>query len=554
MGSRIDTISNLINSILQDPEKFRIPKIQRGFVWDWAKVRDFFESLFKGYPVGIIVIWKTDEYIPSDPVIDPDFVPSQSNRGDERPSYYYYILDGNQRITSLLLSIFNWKIKRGNRIIDLTSEDPTYSNIYYDLENRTFTFSSRSRKVISLTTMLKARILVDWSAMNEIRQYDSNDQKEINIVADKILAHDIPIYEIEKSVKDYEELCEIFNRINFGGVKIKHLDIVLSFFASEFSKFKDRIVEISENYDLDLGVTLRFIFSMFGIKQSQLTRDGALAVTKKIAKEFKDEAIENIISRAELAIKTLWEFLDWLGVRNIRLIPSQISLIPILAWTYYKIEDVKDALHLLKSNERHILKWWIPVIIRQHYTNPDIKLQKDLDLIKKKRNESVFPADELLKNTLRRKKAEKQLTIGEIEILEDYSARKKIFRFIIAILLSKRKAKDFETKEYISELIKRNEFNVHHIFSRNALAKANVDFEEADVQHFANITFLHPKTNSKIRDLPPIEYLSTLSDKELEAHYIPNDEELWKCDKFEEFIKRRRELIINELKRLNILK
>ena len=187
-------------------------------------------------------------------------------------------------------------------------------------------------------------------------------------------------------------------------------------------------------------------------------------------------------------------------------------------------------------------------------SNPDIKLQRDLDLIKKKRNKSVFPADKLLKKYIKKKKAEKQLTIGEIEILEDYSARKKIFRFIIAILLSKRKARDFETKEYISELVKRNEFNVHHIFSQNALAKANVEFEEADVQHFANITFLHPKTNGRIKDLSPIEYLSTLSKKELEAHYIPDDEELWKCDKFEEFIKRRRELIINELKRLNILK
>jgi len=42
--------------------------------------------------------------------------------------------------------LFNWKIKRGNRVIDLTSEDPTYSDIYYDLENKTFTFSSRSKK------------------------------------------------------------------------------------------------------------------------------------------------------------------------------------------------------------------------------------------------------------------------------------------------------------------------------------------------------------------------------------------------------------------------
>jgi hypothetical protein len=107
-------------------------------------------------------------------------------------------------------------------------------------------------------------------------------------------------------------------------------------------------------------------------------------------------------------------------------------LIPIWTWIYHKIaeENVSDPLQLLKANEKHILKWWIPVMIRQHYSTPETKLQKDLDVILKKRKTGTFPADDLLRNTLKRKSAEKQLTIGEIKILEDFSARRKVFKLL----------------------------------------------------------------------------------------------------------------------------
>ncbi len=335
--------------------------------------------------------------------------------------------------------------------------------------------------------------------------------------------------------------------------------MVLSFFASEFSDFKDRIVRISEKYDIDLRAVIRFIFHEFGIKQSQLTREGALNITKKIREEYTDSAINNILNWSEQAIKVGLKFLDNLGIRNSKFIPSQISLIPIWAWIYNKIQNnVNDPESILMSNKMNILRWWIPVILRQHYTTPDRKLQIDLDTIHKYRQKSSFPADDLLKNTLKRKKAEKSLTIGEIEMLEDFSARKKVFKMIIAILLNLKGAVDFHTKEPISKLIREDKITVHHIFPRTALAKAGVPFEEADIQHFANITLLHPQTNYKLRDQPPseylYEYLYTPSNKELDSHFIPLDETLWNCHRFEDFLQERKRLIINELRKYGILR
>jgi len=38
-----------------------IPEIQRPFVWDSSKVRDLLDSLYKGFPVGYIIVWKNPD-------------------------------------------------------------------------------------------------------------------------------------------------------------------------------------------------------------------------------------------------------------------------------------------------------------------------------------------------------------------------------------------------------------------------------------------------------------------------------------------------------------
>ena len=101
MGARVEIISNLLRTVLNNPSLYRIPKIQRSFVWNWDKVKNLFESLYKGYPVGIFVFWKTKEYIPSDPIVGTN---KEQDEG-ETTGDYYYILDGNQRLTSLILAI-----------------------------------------------------------------------------------------------------------------------------------------------------------------------------------------------------------------------------------------------------------------------------------------------------------------------------------------------------------------------------------------------------------------------------------------------------------------
>ena len=36
-----------------------LPDIQRPFVWESAKVRDLFDSMYRGYPVGHLLLWES---------------------------------------------------------------------------------------------------------------------------------------------------------------------------------------------------------------------------------------------------------------------------------------------------------------------------------------------------------------------------------------------------------------------------------------------------------------------------------------------------------------
>ncbi len=91
-----------------DFSKYFLPSIQREFVWDEDDIKEMIESLLNGYPIGIITIFKTDLEFPSIPLVDPAANSAKKEEVNER----LYVLDGQQRLTSLLLIRENWKIKR----------------------------------------------------------------------------------------------------------------------------------------------------------------------------------------------------------------------------------------------------------------------------------------------------------------------------------------------------------------------------------------------------------------------------------------------------------
>ena len=87
------SVENIISWIKQGT--VAIPEMQRPFVWDSTKVRDLIDSLYKGYPVGYIIIWKN---------------PDVKLKDGSTSSGKQVVIDGQQRITALTAAIAGFEV------------------------------------------------------------------------------------------------------------------------------------------------------------------------------------------------------------------------------------------------------------------------------------------------------------------------------------------------------------------------------------------------------------------------------------------------------------
>ena len=91
------SVENIISSIKAG--EIAIPEIQRPFVWDGSKVRDLMDSLYKGFPVGYIIVWK-----------NPDI----RLKNGKVSSGKKILIDGQQRITAIEAAVV------GQEVVDST--------------------------------------------------------------------------------------------------------------------------------------------------------------------------------------------------------------------------------------------------------------------------------------------------------------------------------------------------------------------------------------------------------------------------------------------------
>ena len=117
--------SSSFSTLISDIQKglIKIPQFQRDFVWDLTKSANLMDSIIKGYPIGTFIFWKTKERLRSIRNIGGIELP-EPTPGD----FVYFVLDGQQRLTSLFASLKGITVKRENGIGD------DYSKMYVDLE------------------------------------------------------------------------------------------------------------------------------------------------------------------------------------------------------------------------------------------------------------------------------------------------------------------------------------------------------------------------------------------------------------------------------------
>ncbi|WP_290596528.1 MULTISPECIES: DUF262 domain-containing protein [unclassified Archaeoglobus] len=540
-----------VEDIIRETEinYYCLPTFQRDFVWDEDDIKEFIDSIIKGCPIGSIILWRPSrEFYKNDP-FTRSLIGSPENAENKD---IYYVIDGQQRLTSLLLLFNNWKIKRDD-------EEIAKSPISIVVGKDSYRLYKSEKKGTNLYEAIKAfasnPAMRDYEIQRKIeRQLSSEAQEMLYKIIGKILSYEIPIYILRTTHEDettFSEMAEAFTRVNKAGVRIGNVELMLSFIAGRIrGPLKNEIISIYKNleaFKIDLQPIIRCVLSQFEIPQTDITK----------VKQF-DRVIDRILSIPEkeilarladarnslqLAVNFLGERL---GIKDTRILPSQVPIITIAR--YFSSNGITNLSQLDERSLELIETWFVLVNFNGYYSsNTDTKLESDLKIVKER---GSFPFEELLENIERRrarvKIGRKDLEEGlRINVLRGRVG--KSYLFLLYILLIKNEADDWTNRK-----IRERDFDdlaKHHIFPREFLLK-NLEIEDENpdiyVNNIGNITFIDKSLNSEIGDSDPI-YLRNHS-LSLERHFIPREENLWKIDTYEAFLKSRITMIHTKAK------
>jgi hypothetical protein len=528
------SISTLITEI--NSGKYFLPSFQRQYVWDEDDIKDLIDSIINHYPIGTIILWKPSNALLNE--VDP-FSRPLVDLPNKKPSEIFYVIDGQQRLTSLLLLFNDWKITRNGEPIKIDIP------ISYNPSNKKF-YKSETRG-INLSKLIKAFCLDDIETLTDLaKKIDKESLNEMKEKIKRILDYPLPICIMETFNEDeetFKSMAEAFIRVNKFGVRIGNLELMLSFLAGAISgELKKRIRDVYESlytgFEIDLQPIIRFVFSNFGLKQTQISKVEQFKSNITKISGYSKNDVEDIFSKCHKALKLVLNLLQQeLGINNSQLLPSQTPLIPLAAYFYTR--NINTLEELDNQDIQHMVNWFVLASFTGYYSSQtDTKLDRDLEIIK---NSKIFPYQKLLEN-MRNAKSKIKITFDDVKrglYFNVLRLQGRAYLFLLYILLVKKGADDWSGvllhRKSIKELAK------HHIFPQEFLNKNlnpdDPDAKEILINNLANITFINKNINSEIED-PPEEYLPNYINC-LSKHFIPSDKNLWKLEQYSTFLEYR---------------
>ena len=207
-----------------DSGQIKLPMFQREFVWDKEQSAKLIDSILKGYPIGTFIFWKTKEALRSVKDIGNHSLP-ETPKGD----YAQYILDGQQRITSL------YAIRKGLRI-SKDGKEINYRDIYVNLD---YDPLSDEQIVTSQKEEEKAYVSVHellTRKMGELFKKVGADKADlVEEYKTKLTTYDFATI----TIKDYpiDIACDVFSRINTGGKSLTLFEIMVAMTYDEAKGF-----------------------------------------------------------------------------------------------------------------------------------------------------------------------------------------------------------------------------------------------------------------------------------------------------------------------------
>jgi uncharacterized protein with ParB-like and HNH nuclease domain len=377
--------------VIKDIEKgyFKLPNIQRYFVWDEDKILQLLDSIFKGYPFGSMLLWKPNEELK---IKARDFI-KDFKEGMRLLSHiqdnndFYLVLDGQQRLQSLyilLMGLYNDK-KVYFKLDAKDDEDKFYLKEPEKVANEMFI---RPSKLLDLTPKDKHKFIEDLGINGDMK---SVVEGNIDVFREQFviqeLIHFLPPVDEDTNIDD---VVEIFIRVNSGGMVLSPSDLIFSTLVSKVSEFEEKFTSLLEF----MNDNDRFSFDISFLIKSSLVifNKGAKYNIRKLKDDEYITKLKDNFEGFEESIKATIDFLrNRMKIRNDRFLKSKIALIPIIDWAY------KQPNYQIKETEECKLKQYLYLVSSNRFFSygTDSKLD-DIHGIIKHRGTVYFPWDEIV--------------------------------------------------------------------------------------------------------------------------------------------------------------
>lgn len=519
-------ISELIYSIkIHD---LVLPEFQREYVWTYDQSKKLMSSLVKDYPVGSLLLWKTNN--------PPELKNYQGNGSNN--SVHQVILDGQQRLTTLYLLITG-EIPPYYILKDITY-DPR--NLYYHLGTGDFQYY---QAVLMKNDPLWVKVVNCFSPSSDINVFklvaNAPDEDKLELVKtyqDRLTAltnirnKELPDLQIPSSAS-IEDAIDIFDLVNSQGTKLTDADLALTHAVGKWPQARRVLKE-----KIEVLKKREFEFSLSFMTRALTTVVSHRALYETLHVETKPKLIAG------------WDKLSKILDYLVTLLPARAYihstadmsttnvLIPIIAFLsqndgrFSNETNINRAIHFMYS----ALAW------SRYSGQTDQRLESDVSVVFKENDPWGKLIDALIDQR------------GRIKVtpndLEGRTAGHPLY-YITYILAKANGAVDwFNGAPLTSKQSGAYNIHSHHIFPTSYLYAHGYDADNhlhrKIVNEIANRAYLTADTNIAISNKPPEEYLSDVESQypgALAKQFIPMQPELWKIEHFPEFLEARRLLI-----------
>lgn len=502
----------------------KLPKFQRLFVWKKSDILNLCDSVYKGYPIGSILLWLTHEKLASERNIGELEI---NERSEEYP--VNYLLDGQQRLSTLCGALY-WN----------GTDETSKWNIWFNLETEEFFYPDKYPTEVFYFPMNK--LLGTFDFINQCRLFESHpNRKKYEENAQRLL----------QSIKDYKvaavtigdmslnEVAPIFERINSTGRSLTMVDLMRA---------------ATWRGDFDLNDAMRSVRASLedknfdDVPDSEILKNIAASVDFGILKEDIDKLrnltsveLKTCVTKCIKSYQLAVDFLtSELPLNSNAYLPydSQLTLLT----EFFRICPNPTFF------QRNILKKWFWYVGFSSYFSST--------------NYSI------VRGSLNQIRAFAQGTINNLSIDKNINYKaihsqafslKNAFSKSFALLLASNSPRSLvhgtllNTDSALS-IINKNEY--HHIFPKNFLNKIGIDKKRINIH--ANYCMLTLADNRGISDKRQSNYFPTLKlflgDKfsDVMASNFITDEIYDAClqNDYDKFIRLRSDLITQSIKKL----